>query len=441
MTVDGDTLDPSDEWIAAWNDAGRAHLTELSERLAAFYAGDDSVDLDLADPRSQADADRVLRSVTDLNAAGRWQRARELFDPAWGPMLGHVEQNTTPLGAVALLGQDDILVVRGSPGEEGGSAVHLSGGEATDVPDVHGVTCSRNRDHLVLATSAGLELRDARLPFDRSATAQLLPWPTEATRFDVEHMQVSDDGQRVAVSCHRQGIFLASRGPGEPPWQQIYPDPPTPVADMTHVALSRDGNRLAWGHQDSTHQLAEIGPGGVVSRYADVGPLTEYPHFAAFSDSGDHVALNSCHFYSGATRAFAWAGNRDAKIKAYSDDPSAPVIDEHLRVYAGCWVPIELPSTDGSARLDGGFALAGAGVLRVVGLDGTAASVVGIGSSAGGVDYCPETGRLAVASHSGVLHVFDPAVEELPGRVDGVRALREVTRWLLWSHLPRPVRW
>ena len=134
-------------------------------------------------------------------------------------------------------------------------------------------------------------------------------------------------------------------------------------------------------------------------------------------------------------------GNRDAQVKAYAEDARAPLIDEHLRVYAGGWLPLELPSLDGTARIEGGFALAGAGVLRVVGIDGTVSSVVGIGSSAGGVDYCPESGRLAVATHAGVLHVFDPAAEELPGRVDGVRPMREVTRWLLWSHLPRPLRW
>lgn len=453
MTVDGVPVDPADDWVRAWNDTGRAHLTELSARLTAFYAGDDEVDLDLRDPRSRADADRVLRTVTELNDAGRWRQARELLDPAWEPMLGHVELNTAPLGAVVLLGNDDALVVRGAPWQPQGSAVHLRGGDAADVPDVHGVARSRNREHLALATSAGLELRDARQPFARTADpAALLPWPPRVAAAGVEHVQLSDDGLRVVVSFHRQGILLASRHPGEPPWRVLYPEEGLldralvgshagAVADMTHVAISRDGGRLAWGHQDSAHRLAEIGPGGVVSPYAEVGPLTEYPHFAAFSDDGDHVALSSCHFYSGATRAFAWPGNRDAHIKPYAEDPRAPVVDEHLRVYAGCWLPLGFPSTDGTTHVHGGFALAGAGVLRVVGLDGSVASVVGIGTSAGGVDYCPDTGRLAVASHSGVLHVFDPAAEERPGRVDGVRPLRETTRWLLWSHLPRPVRW
>jgi hypothetical protein len=178
--------------------------------------------------------------------------------------------------------------------------------------------------------------------------------------------------------------------------------------------------------------------------YATVGNLSEYPHYAAFSDDGRHVALNSCHFYNGATVAFDWEGNRGKDLPAYDVSPEAPAIEGSLRVYAGCWLPRDVldATMGGPVESPGAFALAGSGILRVVTISGQLAIVQGFGSSASSLDFCPESRRLAIGGYSGYVHLYDPYQEELPGRIDGVRARRELARWAFWPELPNgPIRW
>lgn len=469
-----------DELSRTWNQAGRAYYGEYSARLAKFYGeGDREVDLALKDPRDEVLGDRVMRAVIDLAAQGKWQRARELFDPAYAPLMGWIQQSKANFGFVTILGPDELLVRRGSAWQKEGTTFHLRGGEASPIDDVRGVSRSRSRDFLVLARSKGLEIRDARAGIEglRGPAVATLPWPSmdvfrprgisEAAAaaweapgdwLKVEQLAVSDDGKRVVVSCYRQGILLASLHAGEAPWTLLWPDPREPyrassgddedavpqAGDMTHVAISRDGRRLAWGCQDFGHFLAEVDSKGEPAWYATVGHLSEYPHYACFSDDGRYVALNSCHLYNGATIAFDWEGNRGKALDMYEQHAEAPCIDGGLRVYAACWLdrPVLSALLGREPKSDGAFLLAGNGIMRLCGAKGGLGMVQGFGASAGSIDYCPESRRLALASYSGFVHVYDPFEEELPGRIDGFRPRRELARWVLWEHLPNgPLRW
>lgn len=465
-----------DELSKTWNDAGRAYYGEFSARLARFYGGEPDVDLDLKDPRDEALGDRVMREVIDLAAKGEWPRARELFDPAYAPLLGWIKQSKVQYGFVTILGPDELLVRRGNAWQRDGTTFHLRGGTATPIDDVVGMCRSRSRDFLVLARSGGLELRDARAGLEGLAGPALatLPWPslerlrplglTEAASaaweppgawLRVEQLAVSDDGRRVVVSCSRQGILLGSLHPDEAQWTLLWPDARPPYGaeeegeaprpgDMTHVAISRDGQRLAWGCQDAGHFLAELDAKGAPAWYATVGHLSEYPHLACFSDDGRFVALNSCHFSNGATVAFDWDGNRGKALDAWEQHEEAPCIDGGLRVYAACWLdrPVLNAVLGREAKSPGAFLLAGSGVMRLCNTTGAIGMVQGFGSSASAIDYCPESRRLALASYSGFVHVYDPFAEELPGRIDGYRPRRELARWILWEHLPNgPIRW
>jgi len=459
-----------EELSAAWNEAGRAYFSEFSGRLAKLYTGEEAGDLDMKDPRSQAMGDKVIRAVIDLNAQGQWQRARELFDPAYSPLMPWIERNDQDLSFVAIVGDDEVIVRRGSPWRRDGVTFHLAGDRATPIDDVYGVHRSRNRDWLVLARDAGLEFRDARAALSSPPIATL-PWPSldilrprglaegaeweapEAGPLKIEQLEIDDAGMRVVVSCYRQGILLASRHRDEPPWTLLWPDARKPYShrepdeapsagDMTHVAISRDGKRLAWGSQDAGHFLAEIDR--EPQWYATVGHLSEYPHYACFSDDGRYVALNSCHFYNGATVCFDWEGNRGVELETYEQHEQAPCIDGGLRVYSACWLdkPVLEAIVRQDTEADGGFLLAGSGIMRMCTPRHGLVFVQGFGSSAGAIDYCRDTRRLALSGYSGFVHVYDPYEEELPGRVDGFNPRRELTRWVMWEHLPAgPVRW
>lgn len=462
------------ELSAAWNAAGRAHFLALNPLLERLYNGEDVV-LDPTDPRTEADGNAVIAQIVALNAAGEGERARELFDPAFGPVFPWIKSERKQLRFVTILGPDELLVVHGSPWLADNVAYHLRGGTATAVPDVRCLARSRDRDLLIVGRAAGLAVYDARagvaalartpiaelawppptLFMPRGLTAEeAAAWTPANEDLQLESMQVSDDGKRFVISCYRQGILLGSLHAGDPPWQLLHPDarPPYRAADdtdvpragdMTHVAISRDGKRLAWGSQDTPHYTAEITQGGEAAWYATIGPQSEYPHDACFSDDGRFVAFNSCHFYNGATVAFAWDGNRGAKLEPYAEHQAAPLIDGNLRVYASCWLPADVMSAVGDRpTTDGAFALAGSGILRVVTRAGKLALVQGFGSSASSIDFCPEARRLAIGSYAGMVHVYDPDTAEQPGRIDGVRPRRELARWCFWGGLPNgPIRW
>jgi hypothetical protein len=275
----------------------------------------------------------------------------------------------------------------------------------------------------------------------------------------IDAIQISDDGMRVVVTCAQQGVLLGSRHRDEPAWQLLYPSTESPFdfaadesdgddeiafsGDMVHAAIARDGRLVALGEQSSPHYVLEIGTAGRPSWYATVGNLSEYPHHACFSGEGSWVALNSCHFYSGATRAFDHGRGRGAQLEPYEHHELAPAIDGDLRVYASCWLPSGcVGETIRGATALGAFALAGCGVLRGVTPRGELAFVQGFGSSASSMDVCPVSRRMALASYSGFIHVYDPFEEELPGRIDGVRARREIKRWVMWEHLAAgPIAW
>jgi hypothetical protein len=459
---------------AAWNAAGRAYHTQLNALLARLYGGED-VEINLKDPRTKQDGDAVVAEIIAMNAAGEGKRARELFDPAYAPVFSWIEATEKQLGFVTIMGPDEVLVYHGTPWEADGLAYQLSGTKVTPLPGIRGFTRSRNRDHLIVARDAGLAVYDARegvaalwraplaeVPWPpmsifmpRGLTAeQAAAWSIDDTRLDLESLQVSDDGMRIVASCYRQGILLASRHPGEPAWQLLSPDARPPygsddpeevpsAGDMTHVAISRDGTRLAWGSQDTPHFTAEITASGEPVWYATVGNLSEYPHNACFSDDGRHVALNSCHFYNGATVAFTWDGNRGKTLAAYDDHEEAPAIDGNLRVYASCWLPPDVISAIATEpHTEGAFALAGSGILRISTPTGQLFVVQGFGSSASSIDFDPESRRLAIGGYSGMVHLYDPFEAEHPGRIDGVRPRRELARWCFWDRLPNgPIRW
>lgn len=465
------TFGSRDELAAAWNEAGRAYFSEYSARLSRYYGdGDQKVDLDMRDPRTEAMGDQVMRAVIELQAERK--RPRDVFDPAYAPLFPWITKNERSLGFVTILGPDELLVRRGAAWQEDCVTFHLRGNEATPLPDIRGVHRSRNRDYLVLARGGGLEIRDARAGIAGLSGPPLatLPWPDlDIFRprglaanaewepiegpLEIEQLAISDDGMRIVVNCYRQGILLASRHRGERPWTLIWPDARAPyqsdddavpdAGDMTHVAISRDGTRLAFGCQDTSHFLAEIDRAGEPQWYATVGNLSEYPHYACFSDDGRYVALSSCHFYNGATISFAWEGNRGADLEAYEEHPQAPCIDDNLRVYAACAVDHGVTSAvDRKMAKGGGFVLAGAGLLKLCGSTGGLGFAQGFGSTAGSIDFCPETRQLALSSYSGFVHLYNPYEDELPGRIDGYRPRRELARWLMWEHLPAgPLRW
>lgn len=271
-------------------------------------------------------------------------------------------------------------------------------------------------------------------------------YTVEVPTKSLERLAVTNSGTRVAVALG-SGVLVATAG--RDGWRLVLPRHDEPGewvleelakgeeigfhGDMVHVALSADGTFLACGAQDEGHHLFSVDAAGEPKHWATLGHASEYPDDACFSEDGAYVALNSCHFYNGATIVARVAEVAGLTTEPYDEDTRTPVINDYLRVYASTWLPGE--ALGGGA---GVFALAGAGVLTLVGIDGKVRSELMFGSSASGIDYCPKTQTLVLGSYSGFLHFLRPG-EDDPSAI-GWHASREVKRWCFLKDLP-PLQW
>ena len=103
------------------------------------------------------------------------------------------------------------------------------------------------------------------------------------------------------------------------------------------------------------------------------------------------------------------------------------------------WQRLEAPLLHN--RKDGAFLLAGSGFAACVSPDGKLLWELGFGSSAGDVDICQSTGRVLIASYSGMLHILDPSQKQSPAIFSGYNVSKEIGRWVFWDRLESPIAW
>jgi hypothetical protein len=443
-----------------WNRVGRGHAKEVQERLAAFHSGDIEDPQLPSDPRDEALARLVLDGVTHLNATGRWREARRLFDPAHEPFIYQMDNQGLPF--VVALGSDAALFRRGSS-YQAGHLWHVAGEHLTPLPEFLAAAVSPDRKMLALAHADGVSIFQGW----QGPEVAWFPWPAakdmvpawvpgqlrtkytvESPSNNLEYLSVSNSGNRIAIAF-ASGVMVATAVDGKISWRLVLPRHDEPSewhleelskgdeigfhGDMIHLAMTGDGSFLACGAQDEGHYIFAVDSGGNTQLWAKLGHASEYPHNACFSDDGAWVALNSCHFYGGATIAANVAAVKDVTTQPYDEDPRTPVINPYLRVYASAWLPGQALPTDTPA-----FALAGASCLTIVGVDGKVVSELIFGSSASSVDYCPESQTLVLGSYSGFLHFLKPAEVDPTGL--GWRPPLETKRWCFFKDLP-PLQW
>ena len=434
----------ANELAEKWNASGRSYITELNKVIAESREGQKEPKRWPKDSRTVEQARLVISLVEDEERKGRWSAENPVVDRAHEPfidMLGDVCQN---LSFVTILGTDEFLVRLGTAYQPG-PTMHVRGSQVAERPDILAVARSRNREMLLLAQEQGFSVAKS---LDGEPIARF-PWPDGVTPGAIDIVQVSDDGCTIAFVAFDSAVWLGQASGADSIWTCVYPtvsflektkderdedDEDYPWGDaMMHCGLSPDGNFIAYGSQCYGHFIDCIVGMGKTQHWAEIGYQSEYPHYACFSDDSKFVALNSCHFYHGATVCVRLADVEGKKTNLYEEDEHAPIIDDQLRVYAATWLPP-------GEKHGGGFALAGASYLNIVSTVGAVLSANYFGSTASSIDYCPKTGILAVASYSGFLHLFVPSQAADEGKAIGYRPIHEQYRWVFWRDRP-PFRW
>lgn len=459
--------DPLD--VSQWNEIGRKVATNNCTELSAFHQGKSEEPKLANDTREPELAEAVLQQVIALNLEGRGKDARAQFDPAHAPFIPEMEKGGRGLTCCAIIGQDEYLVQQGTTYQENTTWL-IKGDIIQQVSGIASFAWSRNRQFFVTVhQDGGLTLGNEygatevehipALP-GSAFMPEGLPEDYVAKFADpsdthaYSRVSVSDDGTKLLLCDEERGVILLSKGSFG--WQShlLFPsvqlglqeqmkefweeddDKFDPFFDMIHAALSPDGHYVAVGTQDDGHYLLELDEQGLPSIFAHLGYLSEYPHNACFSSDSRFVALNSCHFYNGVTFASELAMAQGLTTEPYDPHASQCILNNYLRVYASGYLPSSMTGEEAGA-----FLLAGSGFAVCVTPRGKLLWELGFGSSAGAIDVCHITGRVLIASYSGMLHLLDPSQKQSPVIFSGFNVPQEIGRWIFWERLERPIFW
>ena len=434
-----------------WKAAVLAHAAHLN----AYTARGDACGWNgMPEPNPAPDLQPLLPLLLErLHAAQGDEAAIAALRQQWPPLHEAtqplLQDNKQGIGALAWL-PDGSLLVRTGMWYEPGGVVKISGLQTAALPGLEMFGLSPNRQVLALAASGRARLLASDsgallAQFDLPKGDEGLPSGWFASESDctgeseaqgatsIQQLIALDDASGLVV-VQSTGVFLLTHSG----IQRLLPtadelreyqkacEMPGPVCqDMGHAAVSPDGRWIACGSQDSLHCIFNM-QGELIDC---IGPYSEYPHHAAFFADGRHVAFNSCHFYHGCTIAVDVSAFGRIQTDFDADDSCVAEIDDEARVYA---------SAPAGAALVLGDAC---GYLWARTPQGELLWKQHIGGTISALATSADGRWLAVGSCTGTVHIIDlndthPAPEQV-----GVRARREVRRWLFWKQQARPLAW
>jgi len=367
---------------------------------------------------------------------------REAWPPAHQPLVPLLDEHGQGIGNVLLLDDSSLLARIGMPYDKG-QVVHIDRHGVTPVIGVEYFGRCPARRYFALGNAEGVRVTDGW----GGAQVQRLAWPTGLeglpAGYPFEPFELPPaptalipfpDGQRVLL-VSAEGIFvLATEGATRllPNQTRVLdelaegtePENISLGLSMEHGAVSANGRLIVVGEQGSRHLVLD----DQLRFVAEIGPGSEYPHFALFNRAGDQLILNACHFYSGATLAVRVVDLPGLQTDYYSQDPRTPLVQDGARVYAGV------------ARA-GEYIVGDAyGYLRAFGEDGQEHWQHYLGSTISAMDISADGRTLVAASHAGVISLI--ALDG--GRPEwqiGTGAHGEVRRWLFWKGWDKPMAW
>jgi hypothetical protein len=380
-------------------------------------------------------AQAVLGAVRRANKVGSIEGLRERFPPAHGPFLEALEENGQSLPVVLLLDDGRIAARIGAPYEQG-RVVVINDRKLEWLPrEIVTVGRSPNRKYFAVARESGVTIHRAW----EGPITQSLRWPTgkegvpRALKVKpikdapiVSRLIPFDDGSR-ALLVSPVGIFVLAPDravrllPTEREMQEHFEH-----LSMEHGAISPDGRFVACGYQSSLHYVFDA---NTLSIVGEIGPVSEYPHYAAFSSNGTLIAFNSCHFYGGITIGVPTSLLPGLKTEPYEDDDRLVQLEEESRVYAAIFRGNEFVIGDAS------------GYLRAFDVTGRFRWQHFIGSTVGDIDVSLDEKVLVVTTYAGFLSIIDMDTGTTDPFAISTTTHRERRRWLFWKKEPHPLIW
>lgn len=388
----------------------------------------------------------LLNAIKEANAKGELEKLRIDWPLAHAPLIPILEKKGQSICPVCLL-DDGTIVARIGTSYEDGCVVEIRDRIVKKVNEFKFFGRSPNREYFAYTTAEGVKITEGW----KGSQVALCLYPTGledmpdgfiANGFDdppnPTQLIPFPDGKRV-LFVSAEGIFVLSETSAKrllPTFEAMknhfewlkekYPDDELSLdLSMEHGAVSQDGNWIAIGSQDSKHLVFDSN----LNLVAQVGHLSEYPHYALFSSTSDMIAFNSCHFYNGITIGVPTSLLPGLETEAYESDERLPVLDEMARVYAGVYRNDEYIIGDAS------------GYLRAFDKEGNARWHHFLGSSVGDIDVSKDGKTLVCSTYAGFLSILKLDTGYSEDYEIGNGGHTETRRWLFWKGEPRPYIW
>jgi hypothetical protein len=397
-----------------------------------------------ADPSLEPLAAAALAAIREANAHGAYDALREQWPPAYEPFIPRLKGSSQSIPALCVLDDGSIVLRIGAP-YESGRTVRIVGDSVVDLPHVGYFGRCPNREFFAIARTEGVQVvRGWGGP-----QVALCPWPTGLE--DVpkglrirpfkrppapERLIPFPDGQRVLL-VSTDGIFVLAPAQAHRllPANDILVDLVGPgddaltagglanSTDMAHGTVSRDGRRIVAGSQMGWHAIFDED----LNLIAEIGTRSEYAHYALFSADERVLALNSCHFYDGATLGVPM--DKATGLRCEADDPLLTTLQDGARVYAGV------------AR-DDEFVIGDAhGYLRTFSIAADYRGQHFIGGTIEAMDLARDGRTLVAATSAGLVSIIDLAAGVRAPHQIGDTSYLEKRRWLFWRDEPQPLIW
>jgi WD40 repeat protein len=428
-----------------WKEEGAAYAKALNDYMRRGQAeGWDKVErLQIEDHRSKL-ADDVYQLLKQANQAKEFKQFRKNFPPAYDPFDAYHKNSTVSFTSLLFI-DNERLAVGTANSIDGARTWLISGERICQIPQTNVFGISPDRAYIAKLKPQAMTLHKS---WDAPPVVTL-PWPANGVSFEGSIPLKSyphtvslipfPDGKRVLLAG-TDGIFVITSDSAQllhpcaeklreefTHWRSQSPEANLVLdVPMGHAALSKDGRYIAVGSQDSTHLILD---GKTYKPLADIGNIMDYPHLACFSDDGTQAAFNSCHFYSGCTIGVLLTKIRDLKTPAF--ELKAPLVElqAESRAYAAV--------STGNLYIIGDAL----GHLWAFDTSGRHHWRWFLGSTIQSLALSPDGKQLAVASHSGTLHILELNADAIDPYSIGTGGHRELRRWIFWEYPNTPLLW
>lgn len=439
-----------DELCALWNVGTKTYVDAINQFVAT--GAREGWDKAGPEPEDQRDPLGVglVHVIREANEAGEQEELRKRFPPGHRPLTPFMDDQAQHMRNVVCIDDERVCAGVGEFWKPQGVMI-FDATHCEPVPGALAVARSRDYSHFALLYSNRIDVTAGwggnivaswPVPEGNEGIAPTIVAPAAENTLVID-LQLTPDAQ-AAVVVMPEGVFRCSAEgvrrlfPSKQGMKDIIKDVMDEQEgelafkfDMLHARISPKGDLVALGSQSSQHELVTLDG----ERVAIFGPVhSEYPHHAGFDDTGEYLAVNSCHFYNGASVVAAVDSLRGMDGEPYEDDPRLKVLEPESRVYS-------------SVFAQGLFVLGDAyGYLRARTPEGENAWTHFCGSTLFGMDISPNQRRLVVGAASGFLHLIDlpdPDAESSGERDPfqiGTSHNHERVRWICWRG-EEPWRW